>query len=341
MQFISQQIANAMIGQRGFEGPYVYQGEEYTNFNTQYGSQGYITEYSNQDFCHSFVILPGFSLSSTSVQGTVYFLILIYLFLGIALVADIFMEAIETITSKMTVVTIPTAEGPIAIEKPVWNPTIANLTLMALGSSAPEIILSIAEVAKDIGATPGELGPMTIVGSASFNLMVISAVSIYSVTEVKKIFDLNVFFITAISSTWAYIWFFLVLAVISPDTVEMWEAWLTLGFMGILLVFAYGADRCTNRQVDSAKQKEDTKKSHMKQTLRMQAKKYGTKAIIECAFSPSERSGRAVIPDSVVESVRDSFKALLDVETFENVSIEQLIECLNPENPVERIAYRK
>ena len=28
----------------------------------------------------------------------------------------------------------------------VWNSTVANLTLMALGSSAPEILLSVIEV---------------------------------------------------------------------------------------------------------------------------------------------------------------------------------------------------
>ena len=27
-----------------------------------------------------------------------------------------------------------------------WNPTVANLTLMALGSSAPEILLSLIEL---------------------------------------------------------------------------------------------------------------------------------------------------------------------------------------------------
>lgn len=27
----------------------------------------------------------------------------------------------------------------------VWNPTVANLTLMALGSSAPEIMLNVIE----------------------------------------------------------------------------------------------------------------------------------------------------------------------------------------------------
>jgi len=139
-----------------------------------------------------------------------------------------------------------TKEGKrLLIEKPVWNPTIANLTLMALGSSAPEIILSVSDTLSNINSTPGELGPMTIVGSAAFNLMVISAVSIMSVTQVKKIFDVRVFAITAISSTWAYVWFFLCLTVITPDYIDVWEAWVTFGFMIVLLIFAYTADRCT------------------------------------------------------------------------------------------------
>lgn len=31
------------------------------------------------------------------------------------------------------------------MEMPVWNETVANLTLMALGSSAPEILLSVIQ----------------------------------------------------------------------------------------------------------------------------------------------------------------------------------------------------
>ena len=97
---------------------------------------------------------------------------------------------------------------------------------MALGSSAPEILLSVIETVQNLGKCPGELGPSTIVGSASFNLLVISAVSVYSVNEdndndperddtvpigVKKIYDMGVFGITAVSSIWAYIWMFIVL----------------------------------------------------------------------------------------------------------------------------------
>lgn len=65
----------------------------------------------------------------------------------------------------------------------MWNPTVANLTLMALGSSAPEIFLSIIETVSNLGSIPGELGASTIVGSASFNFLVISGVSILAVNE--------------------------------------------------------------------------------------------------------------------------------------------------------------
>lgn len=85
---------------------------------------------------------------------------LFYLFLGIALVSDIFMEAIEVITSKVETVIVPDANGNmISVEKPVWNATIANLTLMALGSSAPEIILSVMDTVTKLEETPSELGP--------------------------------------------------------------------------------------------------------------------------------------------------------------------------------------
>jgi len=102
------------------------------------------------------------------------------------------------------------------VEKPVWNATIANLSLMALGSSAPEILLAINDVVTKLDETPSELGPQSIVGSAAFNMFVISGVSIMAVTEVKKIFDVGVFAVTSIAATWAYVWFFLVLGVISP-----------------------------------------------------------------------------------------------------------------------------
>ena len=84
------------------------------------------------------------SFSDRFIRGMVYFLILAYLFIGVSIVSDRFMAAIEVITSKEKEVQVrkPNGETQIVVVR-VWNETVANLTLMALGSSAPEILLSI------------------------------------------------------------------------------------------------------------------------------------------------------------------------------------------------------
>jgi len=237
-----------------FEGKYVWHATEFDMFKRQDQSTGYIEEYSNKEtFCHSSLLTPGASLMNDSFMAVIYFLILIYFFLGIAIVADIFMEAIEVITSKKTVVMVNDPNDPskqIEVERNVWNPTIANLTLMALGSSMPEILLSIFSTVGDLDGIPSALGPAAIVGSAAFNLLFITAVSIAAVEgEFKKIFDVRVFLWTAVASTWAYIWFFLVLTVITPDYVDLWEAILTFVQFIILCLVAYGCDKWTGSKV--------------------------------------------------------------------------------------------
>lgn len=130
------------------------------------------------------------------------------------------------------------------ITENVWNETVANLTLMALGSSAPEILLSVLQTLKDLYAEPPVLGASTIVGSAAFNLLVITGVSILAVgEEPKAVKDTGVFAVTAISSLFAYIWMYLVLGVMSPGEVSLTEGWLTFVYFWLLILFAYGADK--------------------------------------------------------------------------------------------------
>lgn len=50
---------------------------------------------------------------SNGVQGLGYFFFLIYLFLGISINADIFMESIEVITSTTKDVKVKDSEGEI------------------------------------------------------------------------------------------------------------------------------------------------------------------------------------------------------------------------------------
>ena len=46
---------------------------------------------------------------------------------------------------KEVTITMPNGETSVATVR-IWNETVSNLTLMALGSSAPEILLSVIEV---------------------------------------------------------------------------------------------------------------------------------------------------------------------------------------------------
>lgn len=120
---------------------------------------------------------------------------------------------------------------------------------MALGSSAPEILLSVLETCQRLGKEAGALGPSTIVGSAAFNLLFISAVCIPAVDAPKKIFDMGVFLTTALFSIFAYLWLYFCLAVSSPGRVTKTEGWITLGFFGLLLILAYGADKYNAHKV--------------------------------------------------------------------------------------------
>lgn len=200
------------------------------------------------------LVLPIFSEYTWPIpaRAIIYGGALIWCFLGVAIIADIFMCSIEKITSKTHIIKIANSQaenGYDSIEVQVWNDTVANLTLMALGSSAPEIMLSCIElignrfVAKD-------LGPSTIVGSAAFNLLVITAVCMLSIPspDIRRIKHINVFFVTATFSIFAYLWLVIILVGVTPNQVDLWEAIITFLMFPGLVVLAYFADICKKRK---------------------------------------------------------------------------------------------
>jgi len=165
-----------------------------------------------------------------------------YCFLGLAIVSDIFMVSIEAITSQRKRV-FDRRKNRYKTKK-VWNDSVANLTLMALGSSAPEILLNVIEIFKD-DFYSGALGPGTIVGSAAFNLLVISAVCVVSIPspDVRYIKEVPVYVVTAVFSILAYMWLIVILSLVSRDCVTLFEALLTFAMFPILVGFAFCADQ--------------------------------------------------------------------------------------------------
>jgi len=223
----------------------------------------------NDDICNSVLLIPGVQILPIPLLAFAYAFTLAYLFIGVSIVAETFMAGIEKITSQTTMVDIYDKDGKLIRRRPVliWNATVANLTLMAMGSSAPEILLAIIETVKNLGKCPGELGASTIVGSAAFNLLCISGLCIYAVNPtddennakkdpntpygVKRINDMGVYSISSIASVWAYLWLYWVLR---DQQVEVYEAWVTFGSFFVLICICYIADRYRAAQ---EKKKED------------------------------------------------------------------------------------
>lgn len=214
--------------------------------------------------CSDGLILPLINESTwpKEARAFIYLVALLWCFLGVAIIADIFMCAIEKITSKTTLVKVASQEDPKGydeIEVKVWNNTVANLTLMALGSSAPEILLSCIEVVGN-NFKSGDLGPSTIVGSAAFNLLVITGVCILAIPvdseqNTRRIASIKVFATTAFFCVFAYVWLIIILVLVSEDEVEVWEAVITLLMFPILVILAYVAEKdfCMKKKVDGTK----------------------------------------------------------------------------------------
>jgi len=199
------------------------------------------------------------------------FLALCYVFLGVALGADVFMSSIETITSTEKTVKV-TVDGVQKIfHTHVWNATVANLTLMALGSSAPEILLNVIDTFSG-GFHASKLGPGTIVGSAAFNLFVITAVCIVAIPKGEKrtIRSMSVFVTTAVWSVWAYIWLFIMLIVWTPDIITVVEAALTIGFLVILIIQAYAVDVYWEQGKAKAAKALDSARGSTRRLIRME-----------------------------------------------------------------------
>ena len=229
---------------------------------------GYVVEVldNGTEPCESWLLLPAENLWHPAIRGILYIIAIGYFFIGIAIASDIFMGSIEMITSKKrTVVKWDKAKNEKhEVEVLIWNETVANLTLMALGSSAPEILLKTVETLMDLGSTQVQdsLGTFTIIGSAAFNLLIITAICIVSVQpSVKHIREFGVFLMTAAWSLLAYLWMLLVVQYMTPGVISPWEAWITLGFMPLFVFMAYCQDNswfcCAKRKVQDGIEEDD------------------------------------------------------------------------------------
>lgn len=86
----------------------------------------------------------------------------------------------------------------------IWDAVVANLTLLCLGTSAPEVFLSLIEVVGH-NFEAGFIGPGSIVGSAAVNLLIIASCNlVLAPGEVKVIQKYAVILTLELTFQWYY-----------------------------------------------------------------------------------------------------------------------------------------
>ena len=86
---------------------YSFNNNLYKSNLIEYFERGRIVYYgSNIEVCTNSMIIPGTALLPSGLLAIAYCMVLIYLFLGISIISDIFMNGIEKITSQTVTIII-------------------------------------------------------------------------------------------------------------------------------------------------------------------------------------------------------------------------------------------
>lgn len=239
----------------------------------------------------------------------------------------------------------------------VWNPTVANLTLMAIGSSSPEILLTIIETCQTLDSpNPGQLGYANIVGSASFNFLVVTAFAVFAVSAkndkrsaedasedgtsigVKRVNEMSVYTITIIWSIAAYGWLYFVL---SDKTVMIWEAAVTLSMFIILLAMCWAADRINARR---RKKRIDQKGGVVEETFNQEGGATQFSLVDFYNHLIPEEQGRkheSKEDQAKATQMREYLLQQFGTSKVSCVDKEQLREKLEGSKLIERLVYRR
>ncbi|XP_050235661.1 magnesium/proton exchanger [Mercurialis annua] len=209
---------------------------------------GPVSNFSGTVKCGNYLLFRGETSLGVGVRTCLYLLGLAYCFLGLSAITARFFRSMENVVkhSRKVVEIDPDTNAEVVRYEKVWNYTIADISLLAFGTSFPQISLATIDAIRNIGnLNAGGLGPGTLVGSAAFDLFPIHAVCVVvpKAGELKKISDIGVWLVELFWSFWAYIWLYIILEVWTPNVITLWEALLTVLQYGLLLTHAYAQDK--------------------------------------------------------------------------------------------------
>ena len=109
-------------------------------------ASGYTTEYMNKDWCGSIFLHPASWLISDRYLFAVSLLLILYLLIAVAVASNYMARAVRRIVYETKTVTIKLGHfDSICVERSTWNPTVTNMTLMALLAYSPMILLHLTD----------------------------------------------------------------------------------------------------------------------------------------------------------------------------------------------------
>lgn len=103
--------------------------------------------------CQSYFLLSGETNLGVGLRTFLYFLGLAYCFLGLSAITARFFRSMENVVKhsrKVVVIDPYTGAETVKLEK-VWNFTIADISLLAFGTSFPQISLATIDAIRNLG----------------------------------------------------------------------------------------------------------------------------------------------------------------------------------------------
>ena len=101
----------------------------------------------------AYLLFHGETLLSNSVRATLYMVALAYCFIGLSAITARFFKSMEQIMKhSREVVSVDTHTNmPVVKQEKVWNYAIADIALLAFGTSFPQISLATIDAIRNLG----------------------------------------------------------------------------------------------------------------------------------------------------------------------------------------------
>lgn len=212
-------------------------------------------------------------------------LLILYLIVGVIVASNYMARGVLQIISPTEMKTMFSSDNnkAVVIEIPTWSPT-ATCCFMTCLSLAPFGILHFVEVIRNVefktdkGLTKvSPIGHMAVIGASAFNLCFITAIAICSAGKAKKISDVTVWIYGAIGNILIVVWYILVIMVISPNVIEVWEA-----CVAFLLFFVFTLGEVFINFCKRFKNRKNQYKEDEEEDYKIKAAKCGLRQISAC-----------------------------------------------------------